>query len=71
MPARDERCRLAENVVIAMRTAAMNEMLLNTEAEMPTFQQILPRMSPSVESTPHANTQIYGSSSADAQIHGC
>ena len=54
---------LAESVVIAMRCAAIKEMLLNTEVQKPSLEEILefngPRMDCTIEATPHPNTQAY------------
>ena len=54
---------LAENVVIAMRYAAIKEMYLNTEVQKPTLEEILEfkgsRMDCTIEATPHRNAQAY------------
>ena len=56
---------LVENAVIEMRAAAMRELKTNSVTEKPTTEKILefngPRMECTVESTPHANTQVYSS----------
>ena len=54
---------LAENVVIAMRYAAIKEMCLNTEVQKPSLEEILEfkgaRMDCTIEATPHQNAQAY------------
>ena len=64
---------LAENVVIAVRNAAMQELTLNAETEKPTLQSILEfegnRMArASSKSTPRANTQIYSNTCEGSEL---
>ena len=63
---------LAENVVISMRTAALRELQNNVVVEKPTMESILEfdglRIDPTVESTPHANTQVYNSTYEGARL---
>ena len=56
---------LAENVVIAMRAAAIRDMYISSEVQKPSLEEVLefngPRMECTMESTPHSNTQAYRS----------
>ena len=50
----------------------MRELATNTEAEKPTMESKLefngPKMDPAMESTPHANTQIYNNTYEGAEL---
>ena len=63
---------LPENVVIAMRIAAMRELSTNTETAKPTLESILDfnglKMDPAGESTSRANTQIFNSTHEGAEL---